>query len=211
MQNVDFLPERVHQERARRRNLFRQIGLLVVALLACGLIWYAWQGRIRKAKAELVLVRDGVRNMERQLEVRRDLEQQLAELMLKKRVDEHLGSRVNALDVIAELESLLPESMVLDELELETIEVRVPIERAAKPRGGPAVARPPGNQKPYDTVRRVRLLLTGLAPTDVDVANFIGQLSASPFFEDVTMSYAKNVEFRCRPAREFQASCYVAR
>jgi len=211
MQNVDFLPERVHQERARRRNLFRQMGLLAAAVLACGVVWYAWQGRIRKAQAELVLITDRVQDMEQQLQVRQDLQRQLGELMLKKRVDEHLGSRVNALDVIAELEHLLPESMVLDELELETIDVRVPIEPAAPQNGSPSVAAPPGNSKKYETVRRVRLLLTGVAPTDVDVANFIGQLSASPFFEDVTMSYAKNVEFRGRPAREFQSSCFVAR
>jgi hypothetical protein len=59
------------------------------------------------------------------------------------------------------------------------------------------------------TVKRVRLMLTGIAPGDVDVANFIGQLSASPLVEDVNMGYAKTVEFRGRLAREFQASCYI--
>jgi Tfp pilus assembly protein PilN len=61
------------------------------------------------------------------------------------------------------------------------------------------------------TVKRVQLLVTGLAPSDVDVANFIGHLSASPLFEDVNMGYAKNVVVRGRTAREFQATCFVAR
>ena len=61
------------------------------------------------------------------------------------------------------------------------------------------------------TRKRLRLVLTGLAPGDVDVANFIGQLSGSPVFEDVNMGYARNVEFNGRLAREFQASCYVIR
>ena len=50
-----------------------------------------------------------------------------------------------------------------------------------------------------------------MAPTDVDVANFIGQLAGSRVFEDVNMGYARNVPFRTRTARKFQVSCYVIR
>ncbi len=59
------------------------------------------------------------------------------------------------------------------------------------------------------TLKRVRLLITGVAPGDVDVANFIGQLSASPLLEDVNMGYTKTVEYRGHLAREFEASCYI--
>ncbi len=68
-----------------------------------------------------------------------------------------------------------------------------------------------GRRSGAKLVRRVRVVLAGLAPTDVDVANFIGQLSASPLFENVNMGYAKTVRFRGRSAREFQASCYLAK
>ena len=54
-------------------------------------------------------------------------------------------------------------------------------------------------------------MLTGMAPTDVDVANFIGQLSASCLFKNVNMGYAKTVTFQRRSAKEFQASCYLAK
>ena len=60
-------------------------------------------------------------------------------------------------------------------------------------------------------VKRVLLVIDGMAPNDVDVANFIGQLSACPLFEDVHMGYAKTVRFRGAEAREFQAKCYVIR
>jgi len=50
-----------------------------------------------------------------------------------------------------------------------------------------------------------------MAPTDVDVANFIGQLAGSRLFEGVNMGYARNVTFRSRSARQFQVSCYVIR
>ena len=50
-----------------------------------------------------------------------------------------------------------------------------------------------------------------LSPNNVDVANFIADLSASPLFEEVDMGYAKNIVFRSKAAKEFQASCYVVR
>ena len=59
--------------------------------------------------------------------------------------------------------------------------------------------------------RRIRLVLTGLAPSDIDVANFIGQLASSPLFEDVNMGYAKTVFHENYEAREFQASCFIVR
>ena len=36
-------------------------------------------------------------------------------------------------------------------------------------------------------VRQLRLTLQGVAPTDLDLANFMSQLSAVPFFEQVGM------------------------
>jgi hypothetical protein len=87
--------------------------------------------------------------------------------------------------------------MTLTNLAMETVEIRMP----------PVAGRPTGEaEKP---VKRVRLVLTGMAPSDVDVANFIGQLAGSKVFEDVNMGYARNITYRSRTARKFQASCYV--
>jgi len=43
------------------------------------------------------------------------------------------------------------------------------------------------------------------------VANFIGQLSASLLFEEVSMGFARTETFRGRSARRFQASCYLVK
>ena len=211
MTNIDFLPERVRTHRARRRRLRRQGYLLVVCALGLAILGYARHGRLARAEAELDMLLDRHSNMKCQLEARTALEQQLAELMLKKRIDEHLGSRIDALDVLAELGRVMPESMALTNLNLEAMDMPVSGSsgRYESARAGDADSgRGKGRER---TERRVRLTFTGLAPSDVDVANFIGQLSASSLFEDVNMGYAKNVVFRGRAAREFQANCYVVR
>ncbi len=172
---------------------------------------YVRHVRIARAEAEIVMLDDCHANMQRQLEIRGVLEKQQAELMIKKRINDELGSRVGALDVLAELGRLLSPDMVLRALEMETMEVRIPIrpvQQTARLGGGSARMK---GKRGREVSRRLRLTITGVTLSDVEIANFIGQLSACPLFEDVSMGYAKNVAFRGRGAREFQASCYVIR
>jgi len=210
MKSIDFLPERIKEARAKRRRLFKRAYLLVVCGVAMAALGYVRQGRISKVTAELAMFTERSDNMRRQLAMRSDLERQQAELMVKKRISDQLGSRVDALEVLAELGRLMPKSMSLTSLNLEAIEVAVSVERPGRTNVSARAAG--GTLKPKKKlIKRIRLSLAGIAPTDVDVAGFIGQLSASPLFEDVNMGYTKTVTFRGRSGREFQADCYVVR
>lgn len=212
MENIDFLPERIRLQRARRARLLRQVHLLAVCAAALVLLGYVRQGRISKVRGEVAMLTERAANTRQQLTERNHLEKQLAEMMIMKRIDDDLGSRADALDVLAALHRILPESMALTDLNLETMEVQVPVEGAdTRNHSSRAVAAGSTRGSKTRTVKRVRLQINGIAPTDVDVANFIGQLSASPLFEDVNMGYARNTTIRERTAREFQVSCYVVR
>ncbi|HUU60290.1 MAG TPA: PilN domain-containing protein [Phycisphaerae bacterium] len=210
MQEIDFLPERIKAQRARRRRLVRQGYLLLVAVAALGAWFYFGRQRVARAQAELDVLRGRSENMQRQLALKIDLQEQLEELLIKERVSKHLGSRANVLDVADELERLLPASMFLMKLNLDTIEFTMPKGREGATNRSRQATPASGGRK-QETVKRVRLLITGMAPDDVAVANFIGQLSASPLFEEVNMGYTKNIVYQKRGAREFQASCYVIR
>jgi Tfp pilus assembly protein PilN len=204
MNNVDFLPERIRQQQSRRRRLVIQAYLVGACVLALVFLGYMREQSIKKAHGELTMLRERESNVERQLSMRDTLQQEQAQLLIKKRIDDRLGSRTGALDILAELERLMPPSMALTGLTFEAVEVR---QGLAKPGSPPQAGDDAGRQG----VNRVRVAITGLAPSDVDVASFIGQLSASPLCEDVNMGYARNTVFRGRAAREFQASCYLAR
>jgi len=207
MQNIDFLPEKIKQQRARRRRLIRQVHLLVVCMAGLAVLGYIRHERISKARAELALLEQRAANVRRQLAMKAELERQQSELLIKKRIDDQLGSRVNVLDILAELERTLPENITLSRLIIEPAEVTLPV----TPLKAESVQRAPEVKPQHTVIKRVRVSLTGLAPTDVAVANFIGQLAASPIFEDVKMGYTKNVVFRKHVAREFQTSCYVVK
>jgi Tfp pilus assembly protein PilN len=197
MREIDFLPDRVKAQRDRRRRLVVQGYLMIVCLAGLAGLGYMSQVRVARAQGELDLLTSRGDAMKRQLALRGAMEEQMSDLMIKKRIEEQLGRRVGTLDVLGELQRVMPESMTLTNLAMETVEIRIP----AMP------GRPAGDaDKP---VKRVRLVLTGMATSDVDVANFIGQLAGSKVFEDVNMGYARNITYRSRTARKFQASCYV--
>ncbi len=205
MNPVDFLPEHIRISRQRRANLIRQGYLLVLCVAGLALLGYFRQGRISEAKAELVLLNTRAVNVAGQIAMRSSLEAEQAELLLKQRIDEQLGSRVSALDIMGELQTVMSDRLTLIDMKIETTDVRLAIQRA--PGGGRGRSAPPSTQ--YS--RRVRLLITGLAPSDIDVANFIGQMVSSPLFEDIEMGYSLSAEYNNRKVREFQVTCFVVR
>ena len=118
------------------------------------------------------------------------------------------ASRTDCTAVLAELCRLTPNNMALVSLELKPVDVTVEEETRGR-NTSDHVRRGSGRRQSNKKVRRVQLVICGLAPGDVEVANFIGQLSASPLFQDVNMGYARTRELQDRIAREFQASCYL--
>lgn len=208
MKQIDFLPDRIKAHRARRHRLAVQVNLLAICILAMAALGYAFHMRVRTARAELSLLLDHSDAIEKQLDLRKSVEGELADLMIKNRIEEQLGRRVGTLDVLGEMQRVMPKSMALTKLTMETTEVRIPLKSVRTNQSNRPVA---GGKKKERVTKRVRLTLTGMAPTDVDVANFIGQLAGSKVFENVNMHYARNVTFRSRSARKFQVSCFVAR
>jgi len=209
MESIDFLPELVRAQRARRRRIVREGYLLAGCLAGLALLGYVRQGRLNEARGELAILNSRSDNVRNQLAVREDLERQQAELMAVQRIESNLGSRANVLDILAELQRVMPASIALTDLLLEIEERKIPLTPARINR----TARPAVNKgkKKFKVVKRLKLTITGLSPTDVDVANFIAQLSANALFEDVNMGYTKNIDFRGRSARQFETSCYIVR
>lgn len=206
MQHIDFLPEHIKAHRLRRRRLVQYCYVLVVIAAGIGLWGYSWRGRISRANDELKRLEHQCNQVHIQLAGLEQLQRQQAQLLIKERISNTLGSRVNALDLLAELERVLPQGVSLMNLTMEAVQVQVPIETAAN-----TSSRTRTETQHYSTVNRVKFTVTAIAPTDVDVANSIAQLSSSPLLEDINMAYARTINMEGRQAKEFQAVCHVAR
>lgn len=209
MENVDFLPERIRLARTRRRRIIRQVYLSIACACALVVFGYARHGQIREARGELVMLDDRAHNVRQQLKTRQSLEDQQTELVVVRRIVNDLGSRTKVLNVLAELQRVIPPSIHLKKLLLVTVDKEVRINKANINRSMRVAIR--RARKRPKAIKRVQLEITGVSPSDVAVANFIGQLSASEIFEDVNMLYARDLEFCDRQAREFKASCLIVR
>ncbi len=209
MKQADFLPERIRCQRVRRKRLMRQGYLLTTCALCLVLLSYVRHGWIAEVRADCALLDERIAAQEQVIAKIPPLERQMANLLMKKQIDEELGSRTDCTAVLSELARLMPMNMSLVSLELKTVEIRTQPDtdmvRSQRP------VRSSGSPKGEHVIRRVQMNIEGIAPTDVDVANFIGQLSASPLFESVNMGYARTESFRGRLARQFQASCYLGK
>jgi Tfp pilus assembly protein PilN len=205
---IDFLPERIIVQRARVDRLFRQVYLVGMVLATLIGLAYVNEERISAAQAELSGLDDQSANLKTQVRTMYKLQEQLSGLMIKQDIDQKLGSRINGMDILGELGEILPESMTLTSLQMDALKLKVPLKSAA---GGVATKAGGRGKARERTENRLKLTITGLSPNNVDVANFIADLSASKLFEEVDMGYAKNVEHRGKQAKEFQASCYVVR
>ena len=211
MQNVDFLPERIRAQRRRSRRVAKHTYMLTICLAGLTILGFLRNGQIQTVRAEEGQLGAQESDIDLQLARRDSLEREKAELYVIQKIDGQLGSRLSAFMLLSELQGLLPESVVLTQLSVETMDVLVGSGgvKANRTRGvRTAAARLDATDA---TVKRLRLTLTGLATKDVDVANFIGQVSACPLFEDVNMSYSRDGKIEDRMARQFQASCYVVR
>ncbi len=207
MHEIDFLPERLRSQRARRRRIACQAYMLCACLAVMSLVGYVRHGLVSEARAELNDLNGQVEEIRQQLSLRAELELQQVGLRVLSSIETDLGSRIEILDVLAELERVMPTSIALANLDLETLAVRVAVTPVL---GGARTSRGSLKHK-SQSIKRLRLMITGQSPTETGVANLVGQLTNSPLFEDVDMDFAREGQFRGRKAREFQISCYVVR
>jgi len=207
MNQIDFLPKRIRHQRSVYRQLRRQGLTVVLVAAALVLLGYFNEVRIANAQADLTAHRNRLDQLAVELKMLPELSEQLADGQIKRRISRELGSRLTINALLAELGRLLPPAACLTGIECSTID--------AIPDTNPRRGRNRDKQQtddPVATQRRVRLVVKGIAPTAVDVADFIGKLSASPLFTDVKMGYAKTLvlENQNRKARSFQVTFLVA-
>lgn len=212
MNQIDFLPNRIKQHRGRLHQLRVQGMLLAICVCSLFLLAYVNHGRVAQAQGALTVKQATRQAVQNQLRLIPGLTSQQTDVQVKVRISKELGSRMDLNAVLAELGRLLPKTCNLTSLDCRTVEVEARPSASIAGGEAPLVAKADRRFKaPMEM--RVKLLITGWAPTDVDVANFIGQLSGCPLFEDVNMGFARTVEIdgKSRKARDFQVSCLLVR
>ena len=199
MRELEFLPDWYPQTRRRRRMVILQAWLTLV-LIAGMVTWVALKDRNNSQAehaldlqcAQLAQTYTQLAEVDKLDSLRRQLRQQ-------EEVVSRIGFAIDACKAVNALDERMPKEMALTGLTLEN-EERVDHSVLAANRGA-------NTEPPVD--RRLRVRVQGVCPTDVDLANFMTQLSAVPFFDAVNNTYAREKAENNRVMREFELTFSV--
>ena len=209
MNPIDFLPERIRYQRSVYLQLRRQGLAILIVITVLALVWRFNEVRIANGRSDLVTQQNYAEQLAVRLSVMPELAAQLDEGQIKQRISRELGSRLTINALLAELGRLLPPAGCLTSLECSTIDSVPDAATRPDPRQVASSATSPTVSV---SRKRVRVVITGIAPTAIDIADFIGKLSASPVFTDVKMGYTNSIvlDNQQRKARSFKVTFLVA-
>jgi Tfp pilus assembly protein PilN len=194
VRELEFLPNWYPQLRLRRRVVL-VMAWMTVAMIGAMTTWVALtqrsihirQARLVQLDAELQHSREELKDLELLVTSEKKLKER-AQVLNK------VGFHVEAARLLATLDEVMPKSASLLELSFLT-EEKQPVT---------LVAAKAAQERDRVTDRRLNVRVTGVAPTDVEVADFLTKLTGKPFFEDVRMTGSKPRMESGHMMREFE-------
>jgi len=195
MREPDFVPRWYPRLLRRRRMLILEIW--IIALLGGGLYLWGWQSRmhLRQQQADVASLDKRLGQTSVQLEKLKELLDTQRKLKQQEAVVDRLGPYVPVVRLIDVLSDAMPSSMALLDLQQDTQETPV-VKTASSDATGGAAAGP-------SVDRKVKLTVTAVAPSDVELASFLANLSKDPNLGDVSMTYARDFSQDGHVMREF--------
>jgi len=198
MPELEFLPTWYPQARRRRRLLLIQAWGTLLVLVAVGAWTALARHHVAHAAKSLVVVDRQLAQSELELV---QLQEQLrlkGQLELQRQIVSRLGLPLETSRLLHTLDGLMPKEMSLVELNIDTDE------HVARP--AMAVRQVQQSAGAIEMDRRLNVRLVGVAPSDLDLANFLASLTGVPFFDNVTTTYSKDKTQAGHVLREFEVT-----
>lgn len=202
---INFLPLSYQLECAVRAARRRQSALLALLFVGIALgVAQTWRHRAqveRRHETQLELLASTRTQMAEVIK----LESARAALVRQLEIHRDLNLPVTYTQAFGTLGSLIPQGMTLRRITM--LNDKVPTTRPPRPeeiaRAKANSARDP-NAPVADSFPAIRIEMAGVAPNDVDIANFIGTLAGSKLFANVKLSFSRQSQIRQVPCREFE-------
>jgi Tfp pilus assembly protein PilN len=198
MRDLEFLPQWHRKLHSRRRALFTQVWA-TLSLCASAALWL-WLANvnIRQNSQTLASLETQSKQLEQEMAQMERLESLLKQFRQQDEVLKQLGVHVESGRLIARLSEVLPDSVSLTNINFDIIEKKAMLTGLQQ-----AALKDPASI-PMD--RRMTVKVDGVAPSDVELATLLTELSRSPFFENVTPVFSRDMRRNGRIFREFEVS-----
>ena len=201
MREVEFLPEWYPKVRQRKRMVALQAWITLTLMCGLGLWMLLVQRNVHARDIELSGLSTDLDQSETELARLEDLLQLQRQLGQQDQIFVKIGRPVATTRLITTLEQMMPRDMALLDLTLETEEAP----RAMAGTGSGLAARAQRENKEQATPK-LRFRMHGVAPTDMDLGEFLAKLTARPFFKNVELIYSHERQDRGHVMREFEVA-----
>lgn len=204
MHDTSFLPEEYTDRRLQRRTNAINLALFIVvlgAVVAAFLVTDQQRSEIKRLDAQ---VTQQFEEAAKRLEQLDELQRRKDAMIRKAQVSAALIERVPRSVILAEMINNMPATLSLVELNLTT---KI-LQTAPRPKTAMEKVRQAKQAEADDTpdlpVTEVPISLVGLAPTDVEVAQFMTALGQSAMFDDVNLVFSEESDVDDRVMRRFR-------
>lgn len=203
MKPVNFLPEQFVRQRAARRR--RSQHIVLVAAVAVGLVgwWLTGAAQVEILREQAQTLQDQVEDAHGQLSEVNILRQKRADLIQQVRIQRELAQPIQHAQVLSMLGRAMPPAV--GATEMLVLAQRNPLKQAPPPG---TKARRAREVKPLEP-EKLKIELTGLSPSDEQVANFMANLAQEPVFSNVKLLYSRPVTVGRLIGREFRLEMEV--
>ncbi|MEM9883223.1 MAG: PilN domain-containing protein [Planctomycetota bacterium] len=211
-ENMSFLPEDYLDKKIARRTNVIFISLFAVVLAAVVAADFVGRQQDAQQLQELADRHAEFENVRRQFEQIEALKAEEKRMKQMANVTATLKDNVLKSMVFAELINNMPPTLRLTDLELQTKAVA---DGAPPPRN--AIQREKlrqqatGTEEVHIVPTVVEIDLVGLAPTDVDISEYLGNLNGHPLFGAVSLSYVEEAKKDEAVMRKFRMELALSR
>ncbi|MCZ6835285.1 MAG: hypothetical protein O7G85_05870 [Planctomycetota bacterium] len=215
MNASSFLPEDYLAKKAERRTNIISLTLFVVVIFAVIGAFLVTNRQWKSVEQQVAKINNAYLQAGEQLQELSELEQQKDEMMRKAEIVAAIVEPVPRSILLAELINRMPERLGLLEFELKSSLVKVV--RTAGPRPAATGRHNKGptrgltRQQAADQIQKVeapkfevKMVLKGMAPTDLEVSRYLAALNAYSLLDNVTLEYSEEKEFDGQMMREFK-------
>lgn len=203
---LSFLPDDYLEKKARRRANAVCGGLAVIVLGVIASTFMYTERAMREVQKRRQAVDTVYTEAARRIEQAHQMRAQQAQVVRRAELAATLLEKVPRSNVLAEFTNKMPAGVSLLDLALESRERAKPaptgqsaFEQKRAALEGRVIA-----AAPEPTLYDVTIKLTGIATTDVQVAEFIRRLNGSALVRDVNLVISDTHEYQGAPLRRFQ-------
>ena len=205
MREVEFLPDWYPKVRQRKRLMALQAWVTLILVCGLGLWMLLVQRNVHAREVELSGLGHDLDQSESDVAKLEDLLQLQRQLGQQDQIFVKIGRPVETTKVISTLEQMMPRDMALLDLTLDTEEAQAVRPLGGGGSGGGLAGRAQRENK-EQSAAKLRFKMHGVAPTDMDLGEFLAKLTGRPFFKNVELIYSHERQDRGHVMREFEVA-----